>query len=84
MYLDWCGLVSKKQEKKAKRIAIQQAFIRERRMNQFAYFEANLIAGKQLLDANRDKLSLEELETLDKEYQENVEALEKLRAEWNL
>jgi len=76
--------MSKTQDKRTERAAQSKAFVRERRINQFAYFEANLNAGKQLLDSNKDKLSSEEFAALEKEYETNRETLEKLREEWHL
>lgn len=76
--------MSNTQDKRFRRLAESKAFVRERRMNQFAYFEANLNAGKQLLDSNKDKLSSEEFAALEKEYETNRETLEKLREEWHL
>lgn len=76
--------MSKTQDKKAARLLESKAFVRERRINQFAYFEANLEAGKQLMDSNKDKLTPEELVTLKEEYEASVATLEKLRQEWNL
>ena len=76
--------MSKTQEKRALRKAESEAFLRERRMNQLAQFEANLSAGKQILDANREKLSPEEITILEGQLAENKDLLEKMRLEWNL
>jgi hypothetical protein len=76
--------MSKTQEKRAQRLAESKAFVKERRMQQFSFFEANLEVGKQLLEANREKLTPEELDLLEKEYDSSKETLEKLREEWEL
>ena len=84
MFLDCGGILSKTQEKRALRKSESEAFLRERRMNQLAQFEANLSAGEQILNANRDKLSPEEITILEGQLVENKDLLEKMRLEWNL
>ena len=76
--------MSKTQEKRALRKAEHEAFLRERRMNHLIQFEANLSAGEQILNANRDKLSPEEITILEGQLVENKDLLEKMRLEWNL
>ena len=84
MFLDCGRILSKTQEKRALRKAEHEAFLRERRMNHLIQFEANLSAGEQILNANRDKLSPEEITILEGQLVENKDLLEKMRLEWNL
>ena len=84
MFLDCGGILSKTQEKLALRKAEHEAFLKELRMNHLIQFEANLSAGEQILNANRDKLSPEEITILEGQLVENKDLLEKMRLEWNL
>ena len=73
--------MSKTQEKRAQRKAEQQAFIAERRKMQLAIFQANFDVGMQLYEANKDKMSPEEIELVEIEIQKNKELLEGLKSE---
>jgi len=84
MFLDCGGILSKTQEKRALRKAEHEAFLRERRMNHLIQFEANLKAGEEIFNANRGKLSPEEITILEGQLAENKDLLEKMRQEWNL
>lgn len=63
--------MSKTQDKRAQRKAEQQAFIAERRKMQLAIFQANFDVGMQLYEANKDKMSPEEIELVEIEIQKN-------------
>lgn len=73
--------MSKTQDKRARRKAEQQAFIAERRKMQLAIFQANFDVGMQLYEANKDKMSSEEIELVEIEIQKNKELLEGLKSE---
>jgi hypothetical protein len=76
--------MSKTQDKRAERVQEAENFVKERRANQLAIFEANLLAGQQLFENNKEKLSAEEILVIEKELADNQALLEKLRQEWNL
>ena len=76
--------MSKTQDKRAERVQEAENFVKARRANQIAIFEANLLAGQQLFENNKEKLSPEEILVIEKELEENQALLEKLRKEWNL
>ena len=59
-------------------------FVKARHANQLAIFESNLLAGQQLFESNKEKLSAEEILVIEKELEDNQALLEKLRKEWNL
>jgi hypothetical protein len=73
--------MSKRQEKIEARKAEQQAFIAERRKMQLAIFQANFDVGMQLYEANKDKMSPEEIELVEIEIKRNKELLDKLKEE---
>lgn len=73
--------MSKRQEKIEARKAEQQAFIAERRKMQLAIFQANFDVGMQLYEANKDKMSPEEIELVEIEIQKNKDLLDKLKNE---
>jgi hypothetical protein len=72
-------MMSKTQEKRAARKAEQQAFIRARREMQIAQWENNLEIGERIYSENKEKLSQEEIEILDKQLTQNRELLAKLK-----
>ena len=73
--------MSKRQEKIEARKAEQQAFIAERRKMQLAIFQANFDVGMKLYEANKDKMSPEEIELVEIEIQKNKDLLDKLKNE---
>lgn len=70
--------MSKTQEKRAKRLAEQQAFIMERRRLQLHILEQNFEIGVKLYQDQKDKLSPEEVEQIEQMMAEQREALDKL------
>lgn len=76
--------MSKTQEKRARRLAEQKAFIKERRRQQLAWYEANFAAGLQMFNDNRDKMNETEITALEKEMQMNVEFIANFKKEWGL
>ena len=73
--------MSKRQEKIEARKAEQQAFIAQRRKMQLAIFQANFDVGMKLYEANKDKMSPEEIELVEIEIQKNKDLLYKLKNE---
>lgn len=77
----WYQPMSKTQEKRARRLAEQQAFLKERRETQLTVFEYNFNVGLKLFEDNRDKMSEEEIQAIEKEIEENRALIDKLRRE---
>jgi len=76
--------MSKTQEKRAQRLAEQQAFIRERRKRQLQILEQNYqIGGVKLYEAQKDSITPEEVEQIEKMMAEQRAALDKLHEQAN-
>ena len=73
--------MSNRQEKIKRNQEEAAQFVSARREVQLAIFESNFKVGLQMIEDNRDKLSEEELETLEKQVQEIEAVLEGLRSE---
>ena len=76
--------MSKTQEKKARNIAEAAEFIKERRQVQMAVFESNFETGVQVYEANKDKMSPEEIAVVETEMASAQELINRLKAEWGL
>lgn len=76
--------MSKSQEKKDRNIAEAAEFIKERRQVQMAVFESNFEAGVHLFLANKEKMSPEEVEGVEKQMQEAQALIDKLKVDWDL
>jgi hypothetical protein len=76
--------MSKAQEKKDRNIAEAAKFIKERRQVQMAVLESNFEAGVQIYLANKEKLSPEEIEVLEKDMEEAKGVMDRLKIEWGL
>ena len=76
--------MSKTQEKKDRNIAEAAEFIKERRQVQMAVFESNFETGVQVYLANKEKMSPEEIEVVEKEMAGAQELMDKLKVEWGL
>jgi len=81
MFLDCGGAMSKRQEKIARNIAEQQAFIKERRLLQLHAFEKQFEMGLSMYEENKDKLTPEEDAEMQKMIEQNKALIEKLRLE---
>ena len=75
--------MSKTQDKKAQRIADAQEFVAERRKMQLEILEQNYEAGVRIYEAQKDKLSPEEVEQIEAMKAEQRAALDKLREQIN-
>ncbi len=76
--------MSKTQEKKEQNIAEAAEFLKERRHVQMAIFKSNFDAGVQVFLANKEKMSPEEIELVEKEMAAAQELMDKLQVEWGL
>ena len=76
--------MSKTQEKKEQNIAEAAAFIKERRKIQMSIFESNFDTGVQVFLSNKEKMSPEEIEIVEKEMASAQELMDKLKVEWGL
>ncbi len=74
--------VSKTQEKRAQRLAEQEAFIKQRRMDQYLAFQANFDAGLKIYEANKDKLTPEQIAQLNAEIEHKLESLKEFKEKW--
>ena len=70
--------MSKTQDKKAQRIAESQDFVAERRRLQLHMLEQNFETGVKLYNNQKDTLSPEEVEEIEKMMAEQRAALDKL------
>ena len=75
--------MSKTQEKRAQRLSEQQAFIRERRKRQLQILEQNYQIGVKLYEAQKDSITPEEVEQIEKMMAEQREALDRLHEQAN-
>ena len=74
--------VSKTQENRAQRLAEQEAFIKQRRMDQYLAFQANFDAGLKIYEANKDKLTPEQIAQLNAEIEHKLESLKEFKEKW--
>lgn len=73
--------MSNRQEKLKRNQEEAAQFVSARREVQLAIFENNFKVGLQMIEDNRDKLSEEELATLEGQIKEIEAVLEQLRSE---
>lgn len=73
--------MSKRQEKLQATIKRQQDFISARRQQQLIMLEQAYEAGLRLYEENKDKLSPEDVDTIEKMKIDQLDTLEKLRLE---
>lgn len=73
--------MSKTQEKRARRIAEQQEFLRARRIVQLAMFEQALEAGLAVYENNKEKLSADDISKIEAQLEENRQLVDRLRSE---
>jgi cob(I)alamin adenosyltransferase len=74
--------MSKTSEKRAARIAEAAAFVRQRREMTLEMFERNFEVGIKIYEDNKDKMSPEEIELLEKEIESARAAVEEYKAKW--
>lgn len=75
--------MSNKQAKKEQRIQEAKEFINERRKIQLAVFQLNFDKGLAFYENVKEKLSAEEIETIETQIEENKALIEKLKSEIN-
>jgi hypothetical protein len=76
--------MSKTQEKKEQNIAAAAEFLKERRHMQMSVFKSNFDAGVQIYLANKENMSPEEIDIVEKEMAGAQELMDKLTVEWGL
>jgi HPt (histidine-containing phosphotransfer) domain-containing protein len=76
--------MSKTQDKKAARIAEAAAFVKERRIQNLNMYEQSFKAGVQMLESQKENLSPEDLEVLEKQKAETEELIAKMKEELGL
>jgi len=74
--------MSKTSEKRAARIAEAAAFVKQRREMTLEMFEQNFQIGLKIYEDNKDKMSSEEIELLEKEIESARAAVEEYKAKW--
>jgi hypothetical protein len=75
--------MSKTQEKRARRAAERDVFIKERRQVQLAVFESNFKVGLEFFEANKDKMSPEEIAQVEEEIEKNRKLIEEWKEKWD-
>lgn len=73
--------MSKRQEKIERRKAEQQEFLSARRIQQLGMLQRAYDVGLKLYEDNKDRLTPEEIEQIEKMKAEQLSAIEKVRAE---
>jgi hypothetical protein len=71
--------MSKTQDKRKQRAEETARFLAERHAMNLLMFEQNLEAGIALYEANKDKLTPEEIETLEAQIKQNRELIDRLK-----
>lgn len=74
--------MSKTQEKRARRAAERDAFIKERRQVQLAVFESNFNVGLEFFENNKDKMSPEEIAQVEVEIEKNRQLIQEWKDKW--
>jgi hypothetical protein len=75
--------MSKTQEKRARRAAERDAFIKERRQVQLAVFESNFNVGLEFFENNKDKMSPEEIAQVEEEIEKNRQLIQEWKDKWD-
>jgi hypothetical protein len=75
--------MSKTQEKRARRVAERDAFIKERRQVQLAVFESNFNVGVEFYENNKDKMSPEEIAQIEEEMAKNQKLIDEWKEQWD-
>lgn len=73
--------MSKTQDKRAQRKAEQQAFIKARRQQELVLLEMQFQRGLELYEENKDKMSEEEIEIMEREKQRFLDTLAEFKKE---
>ena len=74
--------MSKTSEKRKARIAEAEEFVKQRREMTLNMFERNFEVGMKIYEDNKDKMSAEEVELLEKEIESARAAVEEYKAKW--
>lgn len=73
--------MSNKQDKKEQRVKERKEFLNERRKIQLAVFQINFDKGLAFYENVKEKLSAEEIATIEAQIEENKALIEKLKSE---
>ena len=76
--------MSKTQEKRARRQAEADDFVRERRKTQITMFENNFDTGMRFYMENKEKMSEEEQALIESEIEKNRKLIEEFKEKWNV
>ena len=76
--------LSKTQEKRAKRKAEAEEFVRERRKSQITMFEHKFDTGMRFYMENKEKMSEEEQALIESEIEKNRKLIEEFKEKWNV
>jgi hypothetical protein len=75
--------MSKTQEKRARRAAERDEFIKERRQVQLAVFESNFNVGIEFYENNKDKMNPEEIAQIEEEIEKNRQLIQEWKDKWD-
>lgn len=73
--------MSKTQDKRAQRKAEHDEFIKQRRQQELVLLEMQFQRGLELYEANKDKMSEEEIEIMEREKQKFLDTLAQFKKE---
>lgn len=73
--------MSKTQDKRAQRKAERDEFIKQRRQQELVLLEMQFQRGLELYEANKDKMSEEEIEIMEREKQKFLDTLAQFKKE---
>lgn len=71
--------MSKTQDKRAQRKAEHEAFIKQRRQQELVMLQMQFQRGLELYEANKDKMSEEEIEIMEREKQKFLDHVEQFK-----
>jgi hypothetical protein len=74
--------VSKTQEKKAARLSEAQEFVKQRRVRNLEIFESNFEVGLKVYEANKDKLTPEQVAEMEDEIERNQNLIKEYKERW--
>ena len=74
--------MSKTQEKKAARLSEAQEFVKQRRVRNLEIFESNFEVGLKVYEANKDKLTPEQVAEMEDEIERNQNLIKEYKERW--
>jgi hypothetical protein len=76
--------MSKTQDKRQERLEQANEFVRARRRAQLEIFESNFNVGVTMFLENKDKLSEEEIATIEAQMEQNQRMIDEYKAKYDL